>query len=488
MEIQAVNQSPNTIEVDALVVGVFSDTQLAGHTAQLDRATGGLIRRLLDSGEITGKPYEVTPLYAPPEVAAPLVLVAGCGKQADFDAGAAFRAASAAARFAAGKPRRRVAFYLDLPGPPKWIEAAVAGVLAGSHGTDLYRAEKNRHPFHTALWSTAYPQILESGRVIGEAVNLARELVNQPPDAMYPESFAARAVAVARGAGLEIEVWDRDRLEAERCGSLLAVARGSSRDPRLVIVRYQGAPTQAAPVAWVGKGVTFDSGGLSLKPTDGMLAMKCDMAGAATALAAIQAVARLKLPVNVIALAGLVENMTGPAAMKLGDVLTARSGRTIEVQNTDAEGRLVLADVLNVALERGADRIVDLATLTGACVVALGTDVAGLMTNDAAWSGEVKEAAAASGELVWELPMYPHYRELIQSEVADIRNVGEGRWAGAITAGKFLEEFVDGKPWVHLDIAGVAFGEKARPWLDVGATGAMVRTLVELARRAAGAA
>jgi leucyl aminopeptidase len=261
------------------------------------------------------------------------------------------------------------------------------------------------------------------------------------------------------------------------------VARGSARPPRLVILRYRGAAADAPTLAIVGKGVTFDSGGLSLKPTDGMLAMKCDMAGAATMLGAMQAIARLKLPINVIGLAGLVENMTGPAAYKLGDVLTARNGRTIEVHNTDAEGRLVLADVLCVAVETGAAKIIDLATLTGACVVALGTETVGVMTNDQPWCDAVLDAARHTGEPAWQLPMFPDvYDELIKSEVADIKNVGDGRWGGAIAAAKFLEQFVDGKPWTHVDIAGPAFFEKPKPWLDGGATGCMVRTLVEVAR------
>jgi leucyl aminopeptidase len=237
-------------------------------------------------------------------------------------------------------------------------------------------------------------------------------------------------------------------------------------------------------LALVGKGVTFDSGGLSIKPTDGMKTMKCDMAGAATVFGAMQAIARLGLSINVIGLAGLVENMVGGDAYKLGDVLIARNGKTIEVLNTDAEGRLVLADVLDVAVERHAAGIIDLATLTGACMVALGTDVAGLMTNDQAWCDTVRAAAEDCGEPVWQLPMFAdYYDEQIQSKVADIKNVGEGRWAGAITAAKFLEQFVGKTPWVHIDIAGPAFLENPKPWVDAGGTGVFVRTLVELARR-----
>jgi leucyl aminopeptidase len=230
--------------------------------------------------------------------------------------------------------------------------------------------------------------------------------------------------------------------------------------------------------------VTFDSGGLSIKDNENMKTMKCDMAGAATVLAAMQAIARLQLRANVVGLCGLVENMVSGSSYKLGDVLRARSGKSIEVLNTDAEGRLVLADVLDVATQSlGARKLIDLATLTGACMVALGRDVAGAMSNDQPWCDEVLAAAKDCGEPAWQLPMFDDYRELIKSAVADIKNVGDGRWGGAITAAKFLEEFVAGKPWVHLDIAGPAFLESAKPWLDAGGSGQFVRTLVEVARR-----
>ena len=237
-------------------------------------------------------------------------------------------------------------------------------------------------------------------------------------------------------------------------------------------------------MALVGKGVTFDSGGLSLKPSDGMLTMKCDMSGGAAVLAAAATIAALQLPVHLVAAIGLVENMTGPAAYKLGDVITARSGTTIEVHNTDAEGRIVLADVLDVVRGLQPGRIVDAATLTGACMVALGHDVAGLFTNDQPWCDRLAAAARAVGEPVWQLPMYADYDEQIKSDVADIKNVGDGRWGGSITAAKFLERFVGGIPWTHIDIAGPAFAEKPRPWTDGGGTGAMVRPFVELVRGA----
>jgi leucyl aminopeptidase len=275
-------------------------------------------------------------------------------------------------------------------------------------------------------------------------------------------------------------VLDEKALGAEKMGAMLAVAVGSDRPPRLVILEHRGAPGKGT-LALVGKGVTFDSGGLSLKPSNSMETMKCDMAGAATVLGAMQAIARLELPVNVVAYMGLVENLPSGSAMKVGDVLTARNGKTIEVLNTDAEGRLVLADVLSYAVDRKPDHLIDLATLTGACVVALGDDVAGLMGNNPDWIERVRSAAGAVGEWVWPLPLFDLYADLIRSEVADIKNTG-GRPGGALTAGKFLENFVAGVPWAHLDIAGPAFYERDNAWRDGGGSGVFVRTLVELAR------
>jgi leucyl aminopeptidase len=266
---------------------------------------------------------------------------------------------------------------------------------------------------------------------------------------------------------------------------LLAVGQGSARPPRLVILRHKGATAEEPKLALVGKGVTFDSGGLSLKPSESMANMKMDMSGAATVLAAMQAVAKLDVPINVMGLVGLVENLPSSTSYRVGDVLTARNGKTIEVMNTDAEGRLVLADVLAVAVDEGAAKIVDLATLTGACMVALGRYVAGVMSNDQAWCDIVLAAARRCGEPAWQLPMFAEYAEDIKSEVADIKNIGDGRWAGAITAAKFLEEFVGETPWTHIDIAGPAFFEKSKPWIDGGGSGSFVRTLVEVARHEA---
>lgn len=473
-----ITEKPFTeVEADAIVIGLWEET-LDGVAAELDQLWQGKLARLIEAGEIGTSRYASTGWLAPEGVAASRIQFVGLGKREQADPELAFRAASAAAKELAAIARRRVAYYLDLnPG-----EAAVAGSLVGCVGQDIFRKEKKLHPPGAIAWAGIDAETLRTGRLLGNSMNLTRRLVNLPADEIYPASFAEECEIVGQQAGFEVEVWDEHRLEQEKCGAHLAVARGSSRPPRLVIMRYQGGGSDKPWLGLVGKGVTFDSGGLSLKPSEAMFDMKCDMAGAATVVGAMQAIAQLELPVNVVGLAGLAENMVSGSSYKLGDVLTARNGKTIEVHNTDAEGRLVLADTLDVAREQGVAHLVDLATLTGACMVALGRRVVGQMSNDESWSEEVRAASLAVGESMWPLPMFPEYGELIKSEVADIKNVGDGRWGGAITAGKFLEEFVGDTPWVHLDIAGPSFADKGSAWIDGGASGVMVRTIVELAR------
>ena len=483
MKIKSVQTGPVETIADAVVVGVYDGGKLSGPAEAVNNAADGLLSMLIEENEISGKANETVFLHGVTGIKARLVVVLGLGGKGKMDSGSAFRTAASASKALAGKKRSTVAYFMgeEFTSSPL-LQQVVAGVCVGCVGQDLYRAEKNLFAPEEVLVDAPADADLGPGEILGEAINLTRELVNTPADRMYPVSFAERARELAAESNLDCEIWGQERLEKEKCGSMLAVAKGSSQEPQLVMLRYNGGDTSAGTLALVGKGVTFDSGGLSLKPSPSMLAMKCDMAGAATVLGAMNAIARLKLPVNVIALMGLVENMTGPAAYKLGDVLTARSGKTIEVHNTDAEGRLVLADVLDVAIEQGATHIVDLATLTGACLVALGLDVAGVMSNHEPWCQEVILAAGRSGELVWQLPMFKEYDDLIKSDVADIKNVGQGRWGGAITAAKFLEQFVQEKPWVHIDIAGPAFRDKPKPWCDAGASGELVRTLVELAQ------
>ncbi|MEK6233288.1 MAG: leucyl aminopeptidase [Planctomycetales bacterium] len=481
MELKSTSGSV-TQAAESVVVGAYQGGELNGPAAEVDQASGGLLKQLIEAEDISGKLNETVNLFGVSGMEARQVVVVGLGEREKLNRQAGFQAAASASRFLAGKKHKQAAFYLDDGWPEDVAEAGISGALVGCVGQDLYRAEKKRHPFETLLWSRDDESTLARGRALGESVNLTRRLVNEPPEVMYPESFATEAEKVAADAGLECEVWDEQRLQEERCGSLLAVAKGSDRPARLVILRYRGGGDDDPTLALVGKGVTFDSGGLSLKPSEGMLAMKCDMAGAATVLGAMNAIGKLKPQANVMGVMGLVENLPSGKAMKLGDVLNARNGRTIEVHNTDAEGRLVLADALAVAIDHGASNIIDLATLTGACMVALGLDVAGMMSNNQAWCDRVLASAKECGELAWQLPMFSEYNDLIKSEVADIKNLGEGRWGGAITAAKFLEQFVGDTPWTHIDIAGPAFLDKPRSWVEAGGSGCFVRSLVHAAQ------
>ncbi|GIX04825.1 MAG: hypothetical protein KatS3mg114_0694 [Planctomycetaceae bacterium] len=494
---QLITQGLEQVTADWLVVPVgelYETGTGPGSWRDLDQHFGGLLTRLAESGELPQKCGHQLLLRGLTGCKISRLALYAVGKEPTYEQ--VLRGLLTVTRSLAERAETHAAFVL----PPsrsagltveRWAQAVALAVAQAGAPADLFKPERSRSPLaRVQLWShpTDVPEAvrgMERGRVLGDAVNLARELVNRPPAEITPAGFAERAKAVAQQCGLRCEIWDETRLLQERMRALLAVGQGSRQPPRFVTLEYRAGGASAPLWALVGKGVTFDSGGLSLKPTDGMLTMKCDMAGAAAVLATMQAIAQLKLPVNVLGLMGLVENMPGGNAFKLGDVLKARNGVTIEVVNTDAEGRLVLADVLSYAVDRQVDRIIDLATLTGACVVALGEDVIGAMTNDQGLCQQVLSAAQAAGEPMWQLPMFDLYDELIQGDFAEIKNSG-GRWGGAITAAKFLQRFVGGKPWVHLDIAGPAYAASAKPYRDVGGTGAGVRTLVELLSRAAG--
>ena len=485
MKVTVSTDSPFDLDADALVVVAYEDG-LKGLTAEANGKLQGAIERLISEGELSAKIGRTFTFYAPAGIKARLLVVVGGGNSAEANAGEIFRIAGSATKRLADRARKSIALALDLP--INHFASAVSGAINGSVGQDVLRSEKNfkaadelivftSSATERAPDSRAAEQV-QRGRILGEAMLLARELVNLPPNAMTTTAFAERATGVCATNGVSIEVWDELRLRRERCGALLSVASGSQTPPRLLVMRYAGR-TAAPPIALVGKGVTFDSGGLSIKPTDGMLSMKCDMAGAATVLATLQAAAQLHIEQPIVGLVGLVENMISGSSMRLGDVLVSRAGTTIEVHNTDAEGRLVLADVLNVTLDQQPECIIDLATLTGACVVALGTDIAGLMTNDPQLQQAFQNAAERAGEYVWPLPMHRFFDDQINSQVADIKNVGDGRWGGAITAAKFLERFVAGKPWLHIDIAGPAFADKPKSHHDAGGTGTMIRSLIE---------
>ncbi|HVK09649.1 MAG TPA: leucyl aminopeptidase [Gemmataceae bacterium] len=469
-------------EADWLVVGVPQEPVLDTALADLDLRLGGEIVRLREAGDVTGKALELTPLLSPRGVRAKRILLVGLGASAGYSRAAFNDAAAAALRSVTGKQHARIA--LLLPGDTGSLDRATAtlgaavGAVQGCYGPGLKKAEPSRFaPTEIAVLG-AEPATLRRAQAEANAVTFARELVNRPPSELYPESFAA--VARESGPRVECEVWDEARLAAERMGAILGVAAAAARPPRMVVLRYSNGGAMP-PLALVGKGVTFDSGGLSLKTTEQMVDMKCDMAGAATVLAAVRAAAELELPVNLLGVLPLVENMPGGRAMKLGDVLHARNGKTIEVLNTDAEGRLILADALAYAVDQRPGYVVDLATLTGSCMIALGTEIAGLMSNDDVWAKRVRDAIVRAGERAWPLPMDADFEDLIRGKVADLKNVGPSRFGGAIVGGKFLEQFVADVPWVHLDIAGPAWADHDGPTRDVGGTGAYVRSLIELA-------
>ena len=466
-------------ESDCIVLGLHEDWQASPEFASLNTATQGLLVRLIEKDEISTKPLKITQILAPHGVPTQLLVIVGLGSRSTIHPSTFHRAAAAALKVVATK-KRRIVRVVGFQGTSLQLRGAVAGSITGCIGQDLFKAEKALHQPEAVQWHGVENSVVEKGALIGEAINLTRRLVNLPPNYIYPESLADEAVAATKHPNIAVEVWDRTRLEKERCGALLGVARGSIRDPRLVVMKYSGGEASVSPIALVGKGVTFDSGGYSIKPTDGMLTMKCDMAGAATVIGIMSAAAKLKVKKNLVGVIGLVENMISGDAMKLGDVLTARNGKTIEIHNTDAEGRLVLADCLDVAMESKPECIVDFATLTGACVVALGNEISGLMTNNENWQQKIQRQADLCGEYTWPLPMHSFFSELIAGKIADIKNVGEGRYGGAITAAKFLEEFVQKCPWTHIDIAGPAFLDSAKAWCDAGATGTLVRTFVEM--------
>jgi len=488
MIIRVIRQALSTVDSAWVAAGFFEKDD--GPAADIRETSADAIRaRLTEEKEIKGALGELTPLHAPEGFAARSLLLVGLGPKDKFDARAAFTAGAALGKRLAGGPKESVAVGLAAiveAGRPESVSALVEGIVVGTQSPALRKSEPNRHVFgrlDIVAPANATDEELASlqagvvrGEIVGEAVNLARRFANTPPVEKQPPAFAEMVRQSASEHGITAEVWDEERIRGERFGGLLAVAAGSDNPPAFVVLEYANGGN-GPTLALVGKGVTFDSGGLSIKPSASMEDMKSDMTGAAVVVASMIAAARLKLPVNVKGYLAITENMTGGRAMKLGDVLTMRNGKTVEVLNTDAEGRLILADALSFAAEAAPARILDLATLTGACIVALGTKIAGLFTNDEEFGRDVREASERAGERVWPLPMDDDFKELLKSNVADLKNVG-GRWGGAVTAAKFLEEFVGSVPWVHLDIAGPSWSDSDASSRDVGGTGCFVRSLV----------
>ena len=484
------------LEADALAVCVAGDGEVRGAARAADGWLGGALARTLRQGAFRGKQDEVAflPVGDPSR---PHVMAVGLGQDgADgaVDGERVRRAAGLAVREARKRRLASLAFSLpeDGPGTPSAsVGAAAEGLVLGDWSFDELRGEEAREergepPARAVVHAGELPagaaEAADRGRRVAEAQNFARGLVARPGNVATPSFLAARAEAMGREMGLGVQVWGPEKLRAEGFGALLAVAGGSREEPRFLILRHEGA--DGDPLVLVGKGVTFDSGGISLKPSKGMEDMKYDMAGGAAVLGALRAAADLGLERRVVGLVPATENLPSGGALKPGDVIRGVSGTSIEVVNTDAEGRLILSDALAYASRLEPRAVVDLATLTGACVVALGQHAIGLMSPDDDLAEALEAAGTRSGERTWRLPLWDEYDGQLDSEIADVKNSG-GRPAGAVTAGMFLKRFVDGHPWAHLDIAGTAWAEEDRPYQPEGATGVGVRLLVEWLRSVA---
>jgi leucyl aminopeptidase len=453
-----------------------------------DKAVQQAAADLISSGDIAGKNFEVSWLHKPAGLKAKRLLLIGGGKAKNFSASELRKVAGAALR--ALKPRnlRSLAFVVpDQIAAEDAVKAIVEGAIVGDFDPDTYKSDRKDQTVDsiTVVASgnqSSLQRAMDEARIVAEAQNFTRELVNEPSNHMTPTMLAKRAQEMSKEVGLKCEVYGADKIKELKMGAFWGVAQGSDEPPALIVMRYEPAGAPEKPVlGLVGKGITFDTGGISIKPADGMEKMKYDMAGGATMIGAMRAIAQLKPKVKVIGIVCATENMPSGKAQKPGDIQTAMSGKTIEIINTDAEGRLVLADGLCYARQLGCTHLIDAATLTGAVVVALGYTNAGIFSNDDNLYQKFAKALNEAGEKMWRLPLDDEYKEQIKSNIADIMNTG-GRWGGASTAAMFLKEFAEDTPWIHLDIAGTAWMEDNKPWIAKGPSGIAVRSLIEFAR------
>jgi leucyl aminopeptidase len=480
---------PSESASDLLAIPVFEQDDF-GDIDGLDAATNGEAGRARQRGEFRGKLYELffTPAGGNGWRASRVVL-AGAGPRNEYSTERVRRVASTAALAARQRRLTRVSLLHRASGldPAQCAQAMTEGVVLANFNGASYKTGEELPPFIDSaelvfpVGEKGLEQAIERGRVLGECSNLARAFANEPSNALTPRVFADRAAALAKAAGLGVEVLDETQIEKLGMGLLLGVAKGSLEPPRLLVLKYEPKGAPGSPVlGLIGKGITFDTGGISIKPADNSDRMKDDMAGGAAVLGATIAAARLGAPVRIVTVIPMTENMPSGTAIKPGDILRSAEGKTVEVLNTDAEGRLILGDGLWYAKRLGATHLVDVATLTGACIVALGKTTTGLFGRPDAWVQAVLRASERAGDRSWPMPTFADYFEQLKSEIADFSNTG-GRPGGAITAALFIKEFAGDLPWVHLDIAGTAWAEDAKPYQPKGATGIAVRTLAELA-------
>jgi len=454
-----------------------------------DPALRDAAAEVIASGEVTGKMFESTLLHHPVKLKAKRLLLIGGGKAKNFSAFDLRRLAGAAVRTLKSRGLRSFAFVAPETGAEaeEAAKAIVEGAFVGNFDPDTYKSDRKDQVID-ALTVVArgdqakLQEAMNEAGILGESQNFTRDLVNEPSNRMTPTILAERARKMAAEVGLKCEVHGADKIRELKMGAFWSVAQGSDEPPALIVLRYEPAGAPEKPVlGLVGKGVTFDTGGISIKPSDGMEKMKYDMAGGATMIGAMRAIALLKPKVKVTAIICATENMPSGKAQKPGDVQIAMSGKSIEIINTDAEGRLVLADGLHYARQLGCTHLIDAATLTGAVVVALGYTNAGIFANDDQMYERFNKASAKAGEKMWRMPLDDEYKDQIKSNIADIMNTG-GRYGGAITAAMFLKEFAEDTPWLHLDIAGTAWMEDNKPWIAKGPSGIAVRSLVEFAK------
>lgn len=479
------------IEADAIVITLFEGNKSSvKHISDIDNILDNTIQRLIEKGEVKGKLNEITMIHSLGRLAAPHVVLLGLGKEPELSSEKVRGAMAEACRFLRQKGCAVIATTsmgkavagLDIN---TFAEAVVEGALLGLYlfRTHITRAAEYGEVKKLIMITNSESELVAleegstRGSIMAEATSRARNMVNEPANYMTPAIMAQ--VAGGLGAGVEVNVFEEEKIKKLGMGGLMGVARGSREKPRFIVLNYTGKSGNEIDVALVGKGITFDSGGISIKPSDKMSEMKGDMAGGAAVIAAMDAIARLRPAINVLAAIPATENLPDGNAIKPGDVITAMGGKTIEIISTDAEGRLILADALNYVREAGAKRIIDVATLTGACHIALGDVCSGAFGNNQVLIDNVIASGKDAGELIWQMPMYEQYKEQNKSDVADIKNSG-GRYGGAITAAQFLAEFVGEIPWVHLDIAGTFLSDKEKGYLTKGATGVPVRTLINL--------
>jgi len=492
MQITLAPQPFAALETDALVTYVFEETDpVQGRIAEIDQAAAGLLRKLAKSGELTGKTLEFTLVHVPVGLKAARLFLVGAGKREQFSNATLRKVAGAALRYLKSRSVKNFAFLVrEGQATEEFAQAIAEGALTANFETDKYKTdkknEKNIETVSIAGYSDAERAAgdrgLSKGRIIADAQNFARDLVNEPSNKLTPRILAQKAEAMAKEAGLAVEILDEKKIADLKMGALLSVSQGGPEPPRVMVVTYTPAnPKPGAPViGLVGKAVTFDTGGISIKPADGMEKMKYDMAGGATMLGVMRALAALKPGIKVICVVPSTENMPGGTAQKPGDIQTAMSGKTIEVLNTDAEGRLILADGIHYAKQLGATHLVDAATLTGAIVVALANVNVGVFGSDQPFTDKLLASAKAVGEKMWQMPIDDEYRDFIKGSFADIQNISSGKGGGAITGAMFIKEFTGDSPWIHLDIAGTAWNDDAKAWLAKGPTGVALRTLVHL--------